>query len=130
MVIRLASVHWGPRFLVPTVMIKQYCGSIVLRETLDEELLKREMEALHIDGHVKGVNNVWYIRKRGKQTWIKVGESSNRLMDFAVRFDSTAFPDGDYQVLGFMSVRVHTEQGERIISRQNIADLKIRNGKT
>ncbi len=128
MVINLATVSWGPQFLVPTIIIKKYCGCVVLRENLDDELLKKELEALHISGYPTGVTNAWFIRKKGHQTWIKVGESSNRQMDFAVRFDSTEHENGDYQILGFMSVKVRTEDGKNIVvSRQNIADLEISN---
>jgi hypothetical protein len=127
MVVHLSTVSWGPQFLVPTISIKKYCGCVVLRENLDDELLKRELASLHISGYPMGVTNAWYIRKKGNQTWIKVGESSNRQMDFAVRFESEDFENGDYQVLGFMSVRVRTEDRDIVVSRQNIADLDIRN---
>jgi len=127
MVIQLAAVNWGPQFLVPSIVIKKYCGCIVLRETLDDELLRKELESLRIKGYPVGVTNAWYIRKKGTQTWIKVGESCNRHMDFAVRFDSQDFENGDYQILGFMSVRVKTDDGEKIVSRQSIAELEIRN---
>jgi hypothetical protein len=127
MIINLATASWGPQFLVPTIAIKKYFGCVVLRESLDEELLKKELEALRIVGYTTGVTNAWYVRKKGNQTWIKVGESSKRQMDFAVRFDSTEFENGAYQVLGFMSVKVRTEDKDIIVSRQNIADLEIKN---
>jgi hypothetical protein len=127
MVINLSAVRWGPQFLVPTIAIKKYYGCIVLRENYDDELLKKEFEALRISGYPIGVSNAWYIRKKGTQTWIKVGESSKRQLDFAVRFDSTEFENGSYQILGFMSVKVKTEDKEIIVSRQNIADLEIKN---
>jgi hypothetical protein len=127
MIINLSTVSWGPQFLVPTIAIKKYFGCVVLRESLDEELLKKELETLRIVGYTTGVTNGWYIRKKGNQTWIKVGESSNRQMDFAVRCDSTELENGEYQVLGFMSVKVRTKDREIIVSRQNIADLEIKN---
>jgi hypothetical protein len=127
MVVNLSAVRWGPQFLVPTIAIKKYYGCIVLRENYDDELLKKDFEALRISGFPIGVSNAWYIRKKGTQTWIKVGESSNRQLDFAVRFDSTELENGTYQILGFMSVKVKTEDKEVIVSRQNIADLEIKN---
>jgi len=127
MIVHLSTVSWGPQFLVPTIAIKRYFGCVVLRESLDEELLKKELSALGISGYLTGVTNAWYVRKKGSQTWIKVGESSNKQMDFAVRFDSADFHNGEYQVLGFMSVKVKTEDREIIVSRQNIADFDIRN---
>lgn len=127
MIVHLATVSWGPQFLVPTIAIKKYFGCVVLRESLDDELLRKELSVLKISGYPTGVTNAWYIRKKGNQTWIKVGESSNRQMDFAVRFDSSELENGEYQVLGFMSVKVKSEDREIIVSRQNIADLDIRN---
>jgi hypothetical protein len=127
MIINLASANWGPQFLVPTIIIKKYFGCVVLRETLDDELLERELEVLRISGHPNGYNNAWYIRKKGIQTWIKIGESSDRQRDFAVCFDSTKFKNGTYQVLGFMSVKVKTTDEDVIVSRQNIADLEFKN---
>jgi hypothetical protein len=127
MVINLSAVSWGPQFLVPTIAIKKYYGCVVLRERYDDELLKKDFEAMRISGYPIGVSNAWYIRKKGAQTWIKVGESSNRQLDFAVRFDSTEFGNGTYQVLGFMSIKVKADDKEITVSRQNIADLEIKN---
>ncbi|MEI8172816.1 MAG: hypothetical protein WCH07_04935 [Deltaproteobacteria bacterium] len=127
MVINLSAVSWGPQFLVPTIAIKKYYGCVVLRESYDDELLKKDFEALRISGYPIGVSNAWFIRKKGTQTWIKVGESSNRQLDFAVRFDSAELGNGQYQVLGFMSVKVKTENKEITVSRQNIADFEIKN---
>lgn len=127
MVTNLAVVRWGPQFLVPTIAIEKYSGRVVLRETCDDELLNKDIEALHISGYPIGISNAWYIRKKGGQTWIKVGESINRQLDFAVCLDSTEFKNGTYQILGFMSVKVKTKDKEIIVSRQNIADLEIKN---
>jgi hypothetical protein len=127
MTINLASTSWGPQFLVPTIMIKKYYGCVVLRETLDEELLKKELELLRISGHPVGITNAWYIRKKGIQTWIKIGESSDWQRDFAVCFDSTEFRNGTYQILGFMSAKLKMVDKEVIVSRQNIADLVVKN---
>jgi len=127
MVINLSAVRWGPQFLVPTIAIKKYYGCVVLRENYDDELLKKDLEDLRISGYPIGVSNAWFIRKKGTQTWIKVGESANRQLDFAVRFDSAELGNGQYQVLGFMSVKVKTENKEITVSRQNIADFEIKN---
>jgi hypothetical protein len=128
MIIDLNAVHWGPQFKVPTISIKKYCGHVLLRENLDDELLKKELESLRISGHPIGYNNAWFIRKKGTQTWIKVGESVNRYQDFGVRLDTTELNNGTYQVLGFMSVKVEkADRKEMIVSRQNIADFDVRN---
>jgi hypothetical protein len=127
MLINLDSTGWGPQFLIPTVSINKYCGHVVLRETLDDDLLKKELMALRISGHPVGYNNAWYIRKKGIGTWMKVGESTDRKRDFAVCLDSKELRNGRYQVLGFMSIKVKTIDKEVIVSRQNIADLKVKN---
>jgi hypothetical protein len=45
-----------------------------------------------------------------------------------MRLDTTELENGAYQVLGFMSAKVKTDDmKEIIVSRQNIADFEIRN---
>ena len=127
MLVNLATASWGPQFLVPSIAIKKYFGRVILRETLNEELLKKELEAMEISGHPVGYNNAWYIRKKEIHTWIKIGESLDRRGDFAVCFDTSAFRNGKYQVLGFMSIKVKNEDEEVVISRQSIADFELRN---
>ncbi len=127
MLIRLADTSWGPQFFVPTISIKHYSGRVLLRETLDDELLRKELAAMRIDGQPVSYTNAWYIRKKGTTTWIRVGESTNREHDFGIRLDTTELENGPYQVLGFMSVKVRTGEKEVIVSRQNIADLELRN---
>ena len=128
MLIRLADTSWGPQFFVPTISIKHYSGRVLLRESLDDEQLKKELEAMNIEGRPVGFINAWYIRKKGTQTWIKVGESTAREHDFGIRLDTTELENGPYQILGFMSAKVRTDDmKEVIVSRQNIADFEIRN---
>ncbi len=128
MVIRLADTSWGPQFFVPTISIKYYSGRVLLRESLDDDLLRQELSAMKIDGRPVGFNNAWYIRKKGTHSWIRVGESTAREHDFGIRLVTTEFENGTYQVLGFMSARIRTEDmKEVIVSRQNIADFEIRN---
>jgi len=87
MLIRLADTSWGPQFFVPTISIKHYSGRVLLRESLDDELLKKELEAMNIEGRPVSFTNAWHIRKKGTQTWIKVGESTAREHDFCIRLD-------------------------------------------
>jgi len=127
MLIRLADTSWGPQFFVPTITIKHYSGRVLLRETLDDDLLRKELETMRVEGQPVSYTNAWYIRRKGTTTWIKVGESTNREHDFGIRLDTTELENGAYQVLGFMSVKVREENKEVIVSRQNIADFEIRN---
>ena len=127
MLVKLAEVKWGPQFIVPSVSLKTYCGCVLLRENFDDDLLKKELQSSEVSGYPVGYNNCWYIRRKGTRGWIKVGESSDRLFDFGIRLDTTEFPNGPYQVMGFMSVRVKTERNELIYSAQNITDFEISN---
>ena len=127
MLIRLADTSWGPQFFVPTITIKHYSGRVLLRETLDDELLRKELETMHIDGQPVSYANAWHIRRKGTTSWIKIGESTNREHDFGIRLDTTELENGAYQVLGFMSVKVRSRDKDFIVSRQNIADFEIRN---
>ena len=36
------SYNWGPHYIVPSEVIKSYSGAILLREELEEDLLKYE----------------------------------------------------------------------------------------
>ncbi len=127
MIVKLAAVNWGPQFFVPTVAIKEYCGCVLFRGNLDDELLTEELKALNIEGSPAVYSLAWHIRKKGTQTWIKIGESFNRIMDFGVRLDTTEFEKGTYQILGMLSVTIRTEEKECVVSRQSIAEFEVKN---
>jgi len=127
MIVNLAAVNWGPQFFVPTVAIKEYCGCVLFRGNLNDDLLKKELEYLNIDGNPSAYNLDWHIRKKGTLTWIKIGESFNRIMDFGVRLDTTEFEKGTYQIMGFLSVKIRMKEKELVVSRQSIAEFKIKN---
>jgi hypothetical protein len=127
MLVNLVAAKWGPKFIVPTIAINKYHGCVVLRENLDDELLKKELETLQISGTPTGYSNSWYIRKKGTNSWMKVGESSRREEDFRVRLDTAEIGNGSYQVLGFMSVKVKSAEKEVVVSSQSIADFEIKN---
>ncbi len=48
-------------------------------------------------------------------------------MNFGVRLDTTEFEKGTYQILGFLSVKLRTEEKELVVSRQSIAEFEIKN---
>jgi len=127
MVIELAGNSWGPQFIVPCISIKKYHGCVLLRQNLDDELLKKELNAMDIPGLPAGYSNCWHIRKKGTQSWIKIGESFDRERDFCIRLNTRQFQNGFYQILGFMSVKVKSDKSELIISKQSIADFDIHN---
>ena len=70
--------NWGPHYLVPSEVTESYSGAIQLREELKEDLLQKELAELNLTGPVVKITNPWYYRKKNTDTWIKIGESSDR----------------------------------------------------
>ncbi|MGD2124780.1 MAG: hypothetical protein PVG99_01800 [Desulfobacteraceae bacterium] len=121
------SINWGPYFIVPSEATKRFSGIVVLRENFDEPLLRSELEAFGFSGAVIRVTNPWYYRRKGSDTWIKVGESQDQAENFPVRWDTSKLENGQYEVLGLMHVFVKGEKEENIIARQNIVEVMIEN---
>jgi hypothetical protein len=121
------SYNWGPFFIVPSEKTSSFSGRIVLREKFDEDVLKKELAGLGHSGVPFKATNPWYYRKKGNDTWIKIGESEDRENWFSVPWDTTALENGDYQILGQMHVLVKEKAQEYTIARQNIADVKVIN---
>jgi hypothetical protein len=121
------SINWGPHFIVPSQAAKEFSGIAVLRENFDEGLLREELKNLGLDGAVVKVINPWYYRKRGEDTWIKIGESDRREDNFPVRWDTSRLTDGTYEVLGLMHVVVKIDDQESMIARQNIVEVTLKN---
>jgi hypothetical protein len=121
------SHNWGPHFIVPSETLRAFSGRVLLRETLDEELLRTELKDLGFSAYPVRVTNPWYCRKKGTETWIKIGESSDQEENFAVPWDTTTLENGEYQVLGLMHVTVKTDDEEVIVARQNIVDVSVEN---
>jgi len=121
------SFDWGPHFIVPSETMKSFSGVVRLRESLDEELLHKELESLGISGAVVKIVNPWYFRKKGAGSWIKIGESDDMQENFPVRWDTSGLENGPYEVLGLMHVSVLDHEAEHIIARQSIVDVTIEN---
>jgi len=51
------SLNWGPHYIVPTEIIEDYSGIVMLRETFDDDLLHKELKGLGVEGHIKDVIN-------------------------------------------------------------------------
>lgn len=120
-------IEWGPHYIVPSEVLKIYSGRVMLRETFDEELLKKELEALGIPGYPIKVSNPWYYRRKGNETWVKIGESSDKQQNFPVSWDTTKLENGEYQVFGLMHVWIKVDSQEVVVCRQNVVDVKVRN---
>jgi hypothetical protein len=119
--------NWGPYYLVPSEVIKVYSGAVQLREELDEDLLHKELEEMGIAGPVVRIENPWYYRKKGTETWIKIGESTDKAQNFPVRWDTTGLKNGQYEVLGLMHVFVRKNGGETAIARENVVAVTVNN---
>lgn len=121
------SVNWGPHFIVPSDAAKHFSGIVVLRENFDDQLLREELRALGFAGAVLRVTNPWYYRKKGTDTWIKIGESDVEADNFPVRWDTSKLENGQYEVLGLMHVFVRHDTEENIIARQNVVEVTVEN---
>lgn len=121
------SYNWGPRYIVPSKVLKVYSGAVQLREEFDEELLRKELAELNLSGPIVRVTNPWYYRKKNASTWIKIGESEDRSNNFPVRWDTTNLANGQYEVLGLMHVFVKKNNVDKAIARQNIVEVTVKN---
>lgn len=121
------SYNWGPRYIVPSKVLKSYSGAVRLREDFDEDLLNKELEALGLSGPIMRVTNPWYYRKKNTDTWIKIGESDDRHENFPVRWDTSNLENGQYEILGLMHVFVKTAGVEQGIARQNVVEVTVKN---
>ncbi len=116
---------WGPHYIVPSEILKNFSGVVRLREQYDEQLLAKELEEFGIRGPITRVSNPWYYRKKGTHTWIKIGESDNRSENFAVRWDTSKVENGQYEVFGMMHVFVRVDDVERAIARENVVEVTV-----
>ncbi len=121
------SYNWGPHFIVPSETLKKFSGSVLLREEFDEEMLAKEMKELSISGSVERVVNPWYYRRKGTDTWIKIGESEDKSEYFRVRWDTRRLENGKYDVLGLMHIFFRSNGTEHAIARQNIVEVLVEN---
>jgi len=118
---------WGPHYIIPSESYKDYSGMVRLREELDEELLRKELEELGISGPIVRIVNPWYIRRKFMDTWTKIGESEDRPENFPVRLDTTTLENGKYEIMGLMHVFVKQGDKEIGIARENTVEVTIKN---
>ncbi len=121
------SYNWGPRYIMPTGTITSYAGAVRLREDFDEDLLYKELAKLGFTGPVSKILNPWYYRRKGTETWIRIGESDDRHENFPVRWDTTNLENGQYEVMGLMHVFLKNGGGEKAIARENIVEVTVKN---
>ena len=116
---------WGPKYIVPTKVLKTVSGTVTLQEEFDEELLNKELKAVGVAGRIVRVNNPWYYRKEGDFSWILIGESDDKAKNFAVDWNTRNLKDGKYEVLGLMHVFAKHDDKEEVIAGQNITVIKV-----
>jgi hypothetical protein len=121
------SDNWGPHYIVPSQVIKSYSGSVRLREELDEDLLRKELEEMDLTGPIVRITNPWYFRKKDTGTWIKIGESDDKRENFPVRWDTTNLENEQYEILGLMHVYVKINGNETAIARENVVEVTVEN---
>jgi len=121
------SYNWGPHYIVPTGVLKSYSGAVALREQIDEDLLQKEFKEMGISGGVSRIVNPWYFRRKGDDTWIKIGESANKDDNFSVRWDTAGLKNDKYEIMGLMHVFVKSDGKETGIARQNIVEVTVKN---
>ena len=143
--------NWGPRYIVPTKVIKTYSGSVLLREEFDEKLLRKQIDERGLSGSIVRMSNSWFYRKKDSEIWTKIGESNNIRRNFPAKWDTTCLENGQYEVIGFMqafvdsvkldevtlangeyekwykaiSVKKHLEK--RVIGEQNVVEVNVKN---
>jgi small-conductance mechanosensitive channel len=121
------SQNWGPHYIIPSEVLKTYSGAVLLRETLDDALLQKELEELDVSGPVLKISNPWYYRGKGTTTWIKIGESGDKSQNFPVRWDTAQLKNGRYEVMGLMHVFVKKNGTEVAIARENVVEVLVEN---
>jgi hypothetical protein len=119
--------NWGPHYIVPSEVMKSYSRAVQLREEFDEDALCKELEEMNLKGPVVRLYNPWYYRKKNAETWIKIGESSDRQQNFPVRWDTTGLKNGQYEILGLMHVIVRKNGDEVSIARENVVEVTVKN---
>jgi hypothetical protein len=121
------SYNWGPRFIVPSETLRTFSGRILLREDLDEGLLRKDLDSMGLTGSVVRISNPWYIRLTGEDTWLKLGESDDQSSNFPVTWDTTQVENGNYDVLGLMHVFVKQGHQQAVVARQNVVQVTVKN---
>ena len=121
------SYNWGPHYIVPSETLKSYSGGVRLREEFDEDMLRKELAEIGLSGPIERVSNPWYYRRKGTETWVKIGESQDKNNNFPVRWDTTGLKNGQYEILGLMHVFVKQDGEETAIARENVVEVTVDN---
>jgi hypothetical protein len=118
---------WGTRLLVSTDDSRVLTGEVMLKEQVDEGLLRRDLDVMGLSGPIVKMMNHWFVRKLGQDTWLKIGTSGDPGSSAHVRWDSTSVENGDYEVLQEMNVFVKQGSVEKVVTRSNTVRVAVNN---
>ena len=118
---------WGPRLIVSADTSRVLSGQVILKEQVDEGLLRRDLDTMGLSGPIVKVMNHWFVRKLGQDTWLQVGASDELASNFPVHWDSTSVENGDYEVLQQMNVFVKEGSQEKVVARTNTVKVAVNN---
>ena len=119
--------NWGPRLIVSADASRVLSGQVLLKEQVDEGLLRRDLDTMGLSGPIVKVMNHWFVRRLGQDTWLQVGASDELASNFPVRWDSTSVENGDYEVLQQMNVFVKEGSQEKVVARTNTVKVAVNN---
>ncbi len=121
------SENWGPYYFLPSSCRKSDSNRIVLNESLDYDLLRQDLIAGGLPLDVVRVNNPWYYRQKGADTWVLIGESDDGENGFPVEWDISSLATGRYEVTGLMQVFLEENGSAHTVIRQNTAEVLLQN---
>lgn len=113
--------------MVPSPLRRTYSGRITLYESLDRDLLRQELAGLDMPTDIVRVNNSWYFRKTNSENWLAIGASDDGENGFPVEWDTSALPNGRYEVIALMHVVARQGAVERTIAHPYFTEVVVRN---
>jgi hypothetical protein len=124
---KMRQHNWGPRFIASGDAARVLSGRVLLKEELDEGLLRRDLDSMGLSGPVVRVMNHWFIRRLGEETWLQLGASDEPSSGFQLSWDSSTVSNGDYEVLEQMNVFVKDGSQQRVVARTNAVRVAVNN---
>ncbi len=123
----MTQANWATHFTASSDTSRTFSGRILLREEIDEALIRRTLDQLGLMGPIVKIKNQWFIRKVGEDTWLQVGESDEKASSFPVQWDSSTVQNGDYELLEQMNVFVKAGNEQKVVSRTNTLKVAVNN---
>ncbi len=121
------STNRGPECAVPSPLRRTYSGRITLSEPLDVDLLRQELAGLDMPTDVVRVDNSWYYRRMNSENWISIGQSDDGENSFQVKWDTSALPNGRYEIIALIRVVARRGIVEKTIAHPYFTEVVVRN---